>query len=392
MSHAVKRVCIFTPDPLKVYYEKGEIKHRYYNPDNYFDEVHIVSLADEDVAPEKVQIIAGRARLQVHPVGAYSLRSPARSPFLPHYRKRVLDVVRQIQPDVIRAYDPLVAGYLATWCGLQVGVPKVVSLHANYDLDFRYLWRVLRRYKALAQMYFFRIFVEDWVLSRVDKVVCAYQFPVSYARRHGARDVEVIYNRVNCRQLAQRDDPALRPEDRGGKPLIINVGRLIPEKNQQCLIRAIRDLDAQLLLVGDGPQRDNLERLAQEPGLRGKVIFVRAVPSVEIHRYYASADIFASAIILGGIDMPSLEAMAAGLPVVISRSVFEGKREAVGDAALVVENTPAAFATAFRKLIDNPELRRTLGERGQRRAQAFDVSVGERKEREMYEAVLRSAS
>ncbi len=384
----IRRICIFAPDPLKVYHQKGEIKHRYYNPDNYFDEVHIISLTDEDVEPEKVQILAGEGKLEIHAVGAYTLRGVRNSPFLPRYRNRVLDVVRSLQPQVIRAYDPLVAGYLATWCGEKLGIPKVVSLHANYDLDFRYLWRLQHRYKALAQMYFFKLFIEGWVLSRADKVVCAYEFPVSYARRHGARDVEVIYNRVSCDQFAQRNDPALGPDSRNGKPLVLNVGRFVPEKNQQCLIRAMRELDAHLLLVGDGPQRENLQALAMQAGIEGKVTFVRSVPATEIHRYYASADIFASAITLGGIDMPSLEAMASGLPVVISRSRFEGTREAVGDAAILVENTPRAFANAFQQLIDDPELRQTLGERGSQRSLRFDVSVGERKEREMYEVVL----
>ena len=53
------RICIFPNDPIISYYEKGEIKERYYNPENFFDEVHIISFIDDDVKEEKITTIVG---------------------------------------------------------------------------------------------------------------------------------------------------------------------------------------------------------------------------------------------------------------------------------------------------------------------------------------------
>ena len=43
------KICIFPNDPLIAYYNKGEIKDRYYNPGNFFDEVHFITLTDQDI-------------------------------------------------------------------------------------------------------------------------------------------------------------------------------------------------------------------------------------------------------------------------------------------------------------------------------------------------------
>jgi len=53
------KVCVFPNDPIKAYYNTGEIKPRYFNPGNFFDEIHIVSLTKNDIEESKVRIIAG---------------------------------------------------------------------------------------------------------------------------------------------------------------------------------------------------------------------------------------------------------------------------------------------------------------------------------------------
>ena len=53
------KLCVFPNDPLKSYFEKGEIKERYFNPNNLFDEIHVISLFEEDISEEKVKEVAG---------------------------------------------------------------------------------------------------------------------------------------------------------------------------------------------------------------------------------------------------------------------------------------------------------------------------------------------
>ena len=60
------KLCVFPNDPISAYYEKGEIKDRYYNPKNLFDELHIISFAETDIDISLVQKIAGNAKLFIH--------------------------------------------------------------------------------------------------------------------------------------------------------------------------------------------------------------------------------------------------------------------------------------------------------------------------------------
>jgi len=67
------KLCIFPNDSLKSYYEKGELKEAYFNPGNYFQEIHIISLFDEEIKEEKVQELAGKAILKIHKIGKVNL-------------------------------------------------------------------------------------------------------------------------------------------------------------------------------------------------------------------------------------------------------------------------------------------------------------------------------
>ena len=69
----VKKICVFPNDPLIAYLKKGEIKERYFNPKNWFDEVHVISLFGEDISEEKVKPLAGDADLFIHKFGKANL-------------------------------------------------------------------------------------------------------------------------------------------------------------------------------------------------------------------------------------------------------------------------------------------------------------------------------
>lgn len=377
----MRKICIFPNDPIKAYYEKNEIKERYFNPCNFFDEVHIISQCEEEVNENKVQRIAGDAKLKIYPAGE----------FKPHkffsYRKKILNLVRDIKPDVIRAYNPLMQGYLAVYCGKKIGVPIVVSLHGNYDKDARELLWKDRKLQEYLKYFISSKTTEPYVLKNVTKVICAYKFPAQYARKYGAKDIEVIYNRVDITRFNKVDNII-----KAGRPTIICVGRLIKEKNQQVLIKAIKDLDVNLLLIGDGPLHPYLVKLAKNLGIENKVTFIKSVPHSEIHKYYTSADIFAIPIEYGGIAIPVIEAMASSLPIVVPKPRWEKEPELVGDIAIVVENTPEAFREAFKKLISNPELRRELGEKGRKRALEVDGKIMEEKEMRLYERLIKNYS
>ena len=82
------RLCIFPNDPIIRYYEKGEIKDRYFNPDNFFDEIHIISFIDKDIEEEEIQKIAGKAKLKIHSVGKINLKNRLKN------KQKILNLVK----------------------------------------------------------------------------------------------------------------------------------------------------------------------------------------------------------------------------------------------------------------------------------------------------------
>ncbi len=363
----MKKLCVFPSDPIYRYYEKGEIKHRYYNPCNFFDEVHIITLCEHDVEPEKVQILVGDARLVIHPIGR-----PTPSSF-PFYFRRARNLVQAIQPQMIRGHGIWHAGSLATYAGKKLGIPTVVSLHNEYD--------DMREYNK-ALIYRLVEVLEWYSLRNTDCAICMTKHVERFARRHGAKRTVVIYNKVYTKQFCQEVEKIVYE-----RPTILTVMRLDPQKDPECLIRAIAGLDASLVLIGHGVLEAHLKRLVEELELEDRVQFIPSVPNTEIQRYYSSVDIFAMATHYEGFCIPVLEAMAAGVPVVACDT--NPIPEVMGGTGVIVERTPEAFRAAFSRLIANSDLRKELGEKGRRRAMALDGVVMEEKEMQLYQTLLR---
>lgn len=370
------RLAVILPSPLKEYVAKGEVKPRHYNPENVFDEVHFISFCDEDDAGEEVQYMVGQARFSVHTVGRLNL---LRLPFL---LSRVGKLLKSLRPKAVRAYDPLVLGWLAVRSARRLGIPSVISVHSHFNDVRRVYWEGKEFIKAarigLVNMYFAPI-----ALRGATKVIGAYQYAANYASKLRRTKVEVIYNRVDTNRFRP---PASRPIR--GRPKVLCVGRLIAGKGQETLLRAIVRIDVDLILVGEGPDGERLRALARDLGIADRVQFIPAVPHDEIHKLYVRADIFAIPIQWGGVCIPVLEAMAAGLPVVVPQPVDEPVPEVVGGAGIVVANTPAGFRGAIQQLVADPGLRLTLGTKARARLVTMDGTTMEAREAALYQQLL----
>ncbi|MEV4564862.1 glycosyltransferase family 4 protein [Nonomuraea sp. NPDC049419] len=160
----------------------------------------------------------------------------------------------------------------------------------------------------------------------------------------------------------------------GERPVVVCVSRLVPRKGQDRLIAAwpqvLRSVpDAVLLLVGGGPYRRRLERLA---GGHESIRFTGTVPAADLPGYYAAADVFAMpcrtrlrGVDVEGLGIVFLEASATGLPVVAGRS--GGAPDAVrpGETGLVVNGEdPREIAQAVVELLTDPQKARKMGAAG----------------------------
>lgn len=161
------------------------------------------------------------------------------------------------------------------------------------------------------------------------------------------------------------------------RPVVVCVSRLVPRKGQDTLIRAwpaVRRAvpGAMLLLVGGGPSRDRLHRLAVSTGVAHAVVLTGSVPWPDLPAHFRAGDVFAMPCRTraGGLDVEALgivflEAAACGLPVVAGDS--GGSRDAVrdGETGYVVDGrSPDAVAERLVTLLRDRELAAAMGARG----------------------------
>jgi phosphatidylinositol alpha-1,6-mannosyltransferase len=179
-----------------------------------------------------------------------------------------------------------------------------------------------------------------------------------------------------------RPDPAARAEIRarhglGDRPVVVCVSRLVPRKGQDVLVAALPAIrrqvpDAALLLVGGGPHRDAVQKLAHRHGVAEHVVFTGSVPWAELPRYHAAGDVFAMPCRTRGrgLDVEALgivflEAAACGLPVVAGRSGGAPETVREGETGHVVDGRDAEeLAEVVGGLLADPERAAKLGRAG----------------------------
>jgi glycosyltransferase involved in cell wall biosynthesis len=177
----------------------------------------------------------------------------------------------------------------------------------------------------------------------------------------------------------------------GAGPRIVSVGRLAAPKDFRTLVRALALLPrgaAEALIVGDGPDRAQLEAEIARLGLAEQVLLAgerRDVPEL-----LARADLFVLSSRSEGLPVSVLEAMAAGLPVIASSVGGLPELVADGETGMLVEAGDVDdLAAALRLLLAEPSLRRRLGAAGRARAEErFGLERFRRAHLELYSAEL----
>jgi phosphatidylinositol alpha-1,6-mannosyltransferase len=209
-------------------------------------------------------------------------------------------------------------------------------------------------------------------IARVVRTAVPKRVPVSVL--YPGADVDAFRPDVDVAEVRTR-------HGLGDRPVVVCVSRLVARKGQDVLIRAMPEIvrrvpDAALLIVGDGPYRDTLERLAFEAPLRS-VVLAGQVSEEELPLYYAAGDVFAMPCRTrrGGLEVEGwgnvfIEAAAAGRPVVVGDS--GGARESLVDGVtghLVDGEDVAQVADVVAGLLEDPARAAAMGRAGRERVE-----------------------
>lgn len=251
--------------------------------------------------------------------------------------------------------------------------------------------------------YFYARFMLTAAAKRAAKVITNSQFTTCSVQETlhvpGER-IRMIYPALSngYGQTQPSPDPLRLRELRINQPYILFVGLLKPHKNVHGLIRAFGRISTekrnqyQLVIAGKkGKLYPDLERLAAQLGLEKRVAFTDHVSESDLDALYAGATTFVLPSFNEGFGLPALEAMARGVPVIVSdRSSLP---EVVGDAGLLVDPYDVqSIANAIEQVTADESLRQELARRGRDRARLFSVRRFAEIHLEVYREVLRVQS
>ena len=230
------------------------------------------------------------------------------------------------------------------------------------------------------------LLVAERVLASFTRVIIADSDKVKrhLVERQGiaARRVITIVNGIDTEAFGHDVDKTVKRRElglNGASPVIGTVGRLAPVKDQKTLLEAFRQVvgvypKALLLIVGDGPMRQDLEAQAQAFGLSSHVKFLGR--RADIPELLPLFDIFVLSSVSEGLPLTVLEAMAAGIPVVATN--VGGLCEVVTDretGLLVPPQAPTQLAQAMATLLDDHALRAAIRHAARRRVKTqFDLT------------------
>ena len=281
----------------------------------------------------------------------------------PGTERQMLDILRRHAIDLLHVQCVSVNGYYALLAHHALGLPLVVTAQGERTMDAGKLYE---RSSLINQV------LRD-LLAQAGAITACSQNTLDdiqsfYGQPFGERG-RVIYNGIRLEDFAEHK-PYMHP-----RPYVLGIGRLVPQKGFDILIDAFAQsgLDTyDLLLAGEGPERDTLQSHITSHGLQSRVTLLGRADRAQAVALFQGCAWFALPSRMEPQGIVNLEAMAAGKAVIASH--VGGVPEIVldGQTGLLVPPDDAhSLAQAMSRLAADPDLQRRLGAAGRYRAQSF---------------------
>jgi len=279
--------------------------------------------------------------------------------------------------DVLHANHPFITGRIAIRYGKRYGIPVVYTNHTRYDLYAQHYIPLLPY--ALTQT-FLEVYLPSFT-SQCNLVIAPSKGLHDVLRSYGVTShIEIVPNGIDLEPFQNPRTRHTRAEL--GLPesakVMIYIGRIAPEKNLAFLLRAFAVVsqelpEAYLLLVGDGPEMDNLRDRAQNSGIGEKVIFIGSVEYEDVPGYLSMADAFVTASVTEVHPLSVIEAMAVGLPIIGIESPGVGDTVVDGVNGFLTGHDLAEFSLKMFRLMTENDLRARLAKKALEDSEQYSI-------------------
>jgi glycosyltransferase involved in cell wall biosynthesis len=279
--------------------------------------------------------------------------------------------------DVVHVHHLSLSGPLTLRYCKPRGIPVIFTNHTRYDLYAQYY---LPHVPDFISTTFLQAYLPAFC-QQCDLVIAPSEGIATVMQDLGVSSpIKVIPNGIDLTPY-KHPSPHLSREDIGlskDATVLMYVGRLSAEKNLPFLLRAfwgvaIARPEVVLVLVGDGPEKDNLYDQVKHSGLEERVKFLGEVDYASIPGHLALADIFVTASQTEVHPLSLIEAMACGVPPLGIAS--PGIEDTIVDDENGFLSPPdmAAFTAKLMRLVMEPETRRRLAEKTRTSVKTYDI-------------------
>ena len=291
----------------------------------------------------------------------YSIRSPLVSRSS-RYRallnlRAIEEILERELPDLIESSDPYQIGWKAIAVGRALRVPVVGFYHSHFpEAYLRGGTKLLGKGGAQRAMKLTRAYVRK-LYNCFQATLVPSETLGDLLSEWGVRNVRPVRLGVNtCVFKSVPDDRAATRQSLGvgnGQTLLLYAGRLAREKNTQTLVRAfelLRQGDQNkfhLVVIGDGPQRNKVQKLQRRIGNVSWLSYCS--DSVDLARYYRAADLFVHPGVQETFGLVALESQACGTPVVGIRGSYMDGIICHDQKSWAQKNSPDALADAIEE-------------------------------------------
>jgi glycosyltransferase involved in cell wall biosynthesis len=301
----------------------------------------------------------------------------------PRWTARLRRLVRRRRIDLIHAHSPVAA------IGARVGLTGLPVRHVYTEHN---TWERYARATYWGNLATFPR--SDHVFAVSNHVCESIRYPTGLRWRR-MPPVETLFHGIDQKAVARWASRDGMREELGiplSAPVVGTVANLKAHKRIDRILAAATEVrrhvpDVRFVIVGTGPLEADLRDRAVRLGLDGIVMFTGFREDAQ--RVAAGFDVFALSSEYEGLSIALLEAMALRKPVVVSD--VGGLAEVVTDGVegfQIPNGDPRAFAAAIELLLADPELCRSMGERGRVRARDFDIRNAVARMEEVYEELL----
>lgn len=309
------------------------------------------------------------------------------------YRNKLIKELIDWDPDVVHSQCEFFSFQFAQRIAKLTNAPLVHTYHTLYEQYVTYVMPVKSIGERMVQkMSKMRLKGVNMIIAPTGKVEDA-------LREYGLdNDIQVLPTGISLEQHNFRMSTEERSEKRKslGIPddytVLINLGRLGTEKNLEELLEYFataleHNRKLIFLIVGDGPNKEHLEEMTDELGIRENVIFTGMVDPSNVQEYYQLADLFVSASTSETQGLTYIEASANGLPLLCRKDAC--LRDVIKDGVNGYEYTSKeAFLMYLDKITRDEQWRDKAGDASEEIAKSFDKSHFVDNMIEIYESVI----